>query len=58
MVSTSAIIHTSNLLKDMPAATLHATMVAWETNFSQIKVMPNEKVDSNFLRQTNEFVKF
>jgi len=28
MVSTSSVIHTSNLLKDMPAATLHATMVA------------------------------
>ena len=56
-VSTSAVIHTSNLFKDMPAATLHATMVAQEKNLSHVKVQPMEKVDSGFMRHTNEFVK-
>ena len=57
LISTSAVIHTSTLLKDMPAQTLMRTCMPMETIQTQIKVGPNDPVDEEFMRQTNQFIK-
>ncbi len=55
--STSAVIKTSTIVKEMPANTLAGTLAYEHKKRDDVKVAPDENVGEDFMRETNQFVK-
>ena len=55
--TTSSVVRTSNIVKEMPAHTLAGTLQFEQEKREGVKVKPDEAVSEEFMRETNTFVK-
>jgi len=54
--STSEVIETSTLIKEMPAEVITQNLEAEALKREEVEVNPGDRVDETFMRQTNRFV--